>query len=101
MLVYQIRQTDVFGEWLAALRDARAKARIISRLDSACLGNLGDTKALVGGLHERRVHGGSGYRVYYSQRRQVMIILLCGGDKSSQLKDIERARRLLRALEPE
>ena len=87
--MYQIRQTDTFKRWLAALRDTRGKARIISRLDSARLGNLGDAKNLGAGLYEMRIHVGPGYRVYYRKHPEVVIVLLCGGDKSSQARDVE------------
>ena len=97
--MYQIRQTDTFKRWLAALRDTRGKARIISRLDSARLGNLGDAKNLGAGLYEMRIHVGPGYRVYYRKHREVVIVLLCGGDKSSQARDVERARKIAQELE--
>ena len=83
--MYQIRQTEAFSTWLAALSDKQAKARILARLDSVRLGNLGDTKDLGGGVHEFRVHVGPGYRVYFSQHRRIVLILLCGGDKSTQI----------------
>lgn len=99
--MYQIRQTEAFSTWLAALSDKQAKARILARLDSVRLGNLGDTKSLGGGIHEFRVHVGPGYRVYFSQHRRVVLILLCGGDKSTQSRDIARAKRLLKELNVE
>ncbi len=99
--MYQIRQTEAFSTWLAALSNKQAKARILARLDSVRLGNLGDTKSLGGGIHEFRVHVGRGYRVYFSQHRRVVLILLCGGDKSTQSRDIARAKRLLKELNVE
>jgi putative addiction module killer protein len=99
--VYQIRQTEAFSSWLAALSNRQVKARILARLDSVRLGNLGDTKSLGGGIHEFRVHVGPGYRVYFSQHRRVVLILLCGGDKSTQARDIARAKRLLKELNVE
>jgi putative addiction module killer protein len=99
--VYQIRQTEAFSSWLAALSNKQVKARILARLDSVRLGNLGDTKSLGGGIHEFRVHVGPGYRVYFSQHRRVVLILLCGGDKSTQARDIARAKRLLKELNVE
>jgi putative addiction module killer protein len=99
--VYQIRQTEAFSTWLAALSNKQAKARILARLDSVRLGNLGDTRSLGGGIHEFRVHVGPGYRVYFSQHRRVVLILLCGGDKSTQSRDIARAKRLLKELNVE
>ncbi len=94
--VFQIQQTDVFAEWLAHLKDRKAKARILSRLESVTQGNLGDTKGVGGGVRELRVHVGPGYRVYFAQIGPIVLLLLCGGDKSTQKRDIERARRLLR-----
>jgi len=97
--VYQIKQTDIFAAWLAELRDNKAKARIISRLDSARLGNLGDCKPVGAGIREMRVHVGPGYRIYFKQQGKLVIFLLCGGSKSGQAKDIERARQLVLEIE--
>jgi putative addiction module killer protein len=97
--VYQIQRTEVFSKWLAGLRDAKGTARILARLDSVRLGNLGDSKSLGGGLHQMRIFAGPGYRLYFAPRGEIVIILLCGGDKSSQQRDIARARRLLAELE--
>jgi putative addiction module killer protein len=97
--VYQLQQTDAFERWLAGLSDKRAKARILTRLDSVRLGNLGDWKAIGGALRELRVHIGPGYRLYFVQRQNVVILLLCGGSKSTQARDIERAKRLLKEIE--
>jgi putative addiction module killer protein len=96
--VYRLRQTDTFAKWLGGLRDAKAKARILARLESARLGNLGDTRTLAGGVREMRVHVGPGYRVYFAQRRDT-VLLLCGGDKSKQARDIERAKAILTELD--
>jgi putative addiction module killer protein len=97
--VYQIQQTDVFEKWLAELDDRKAKARILARLDAVRLGNLGDWKAIGGPLRELRVHTGPGYRLYFTQRQKVVILLLCCGSKSTQARDIERAKRLLKGIE--
>ena len=97
--MYQLQRTETFDKWLAGLRDAKGKARILARLESVRLGNLGDSRSLGGGLHELRVFAGPGYRVYFALRGKIVIVLLCGGDKSSQQRDIVRARRLLAALE--
>ncbi len=97
--MYQLQQTDVFEKWLAGLDDRKAKARILARLDSVKLGNLGDWKAVGGALRELRVHSGPGYRLYFVQRQSVVILLLCGGSKSTQARDIERAKRLLKEIE--
>lgn len=98
-MVYQIRQTEAFAKWLGGLRDAHGKARILARLDSARLGNLGDFRSAGGGVSEMRVDVGAGYRVYFTRRQRVVIILLCGGDKSTQSRDIARAKVLAEAIE--
>jgi len=99
--VYQVQQSDVFSRWLAELRDARAKARVIARIDSARFGNLGDAKSVGGGVQEMRVHVGAGYRIYFARTGKIVLLLLCGGDKASQVRDIARARRLLSELRKE
>lgn len=96
--MYQLRQTDTFAKWLRRLRDKRARARILARLDAVRLGNLGDCKTISGGIRELRIHTGAGYRIYFVQRGQLLILLLCGGSKASQKRDIERARRLSEEL---
>ena len=98
-MVFQLQQTEVFAKWMVELRDIRAKARILARLDSTRLGNLGDAKSVGDGVSEMRIDVGAGIRVYFTRRRGVMIILLCGGDKSTQPKDITRAKRLARDIE--
>ena len=97
--MYQIRQTAVFAKWLANLRDIKGQARILARLESCRVGNLGDTKRVGARIHELRIHIGPGYRVYFTKRRNMILLLLCGGNKSSQARDIERAKRLLVKLE--
>jgi putative addiction module killer protein len=99
--VYQLKQTDVFSKWLSALRDARAKARILARLDAARLGNLGDSKSVGGGVSEMRVDVGAGYRIYFIRRQALVLFLLCGGDKTTQPKDISRAKAMARELDQE
>jgi putative addiction module killer protein len=96
--VYQLRETDTFGNWLAKVRDTRAKARILARLESARLGNLGDVRSVGGGVSEMRVDVGAGYRVYFTRRQRVVILLLCGGDKSSQARDIAHAQQMAKAI---
>ena len=93
-----MQQTDVFASWLVSLRDVRAQARILARLESARLGNLGDCKAIGSGIREMRIHTGSGYRVYFVQKGQVILLLLCGGSKSSQARDIARAKKMAQQL---
>lgn len=82
--MYQLLQTEVFGKWLSYLRDMRAKARILARLESARLGSLGDARSVGGAVSEMRVDVGAGYRVYFTRLQAVVIVLLCGGDKSTQ-----------------
>ena len=84
-----IQQTDVFTEWLKALRDRAARTRIEVRVVRMGQGNPGKTRNLGGGLFEMKIDFGPGYRVYFMQRGSELVILLCGGDKSSQSKDIE------------
>jgi putative addiction module killer protein len=79
------------AEWLEGLRDGATRARITARLDRIKAGLLGDWKSLSGGVCELRIDHGPGYRVYYGQEGNTLILLLCGGDKSTQAKDIERA----------
>jgi putative addiction module killer protein len=97
--VYQLRQTDTFAKWLRGLRDRKVQARIIARLDSAKLGNLGDCKAVGAGIREMRIHVGPGYRLYFMQRKEQILILLCGGAKVSQRTDIAKAKRIAAEIE--
>ena len=92
--VVEITQSTTFRRWLQRLSDRRAVARINARLRRATLDNLGDVRALSGGLWEMRIHYGPGYRLYYVREGDLVIVLLCGGDKDSQDGDIERARQL-------
>ncbi len=87
---------DVFGEWLAELRDVRTRAKIVARLDRLSAGNFGDCKALRGGLFELRIDWGPGYRVYYARVGKECVLLLCGGDKRKQSSDIKRALEYLK-----
>ena len=96
--MYQLQQTDTFASWLVGLRDVRAQARILARLESARLGNLGDCKVIGSGIREMRIHTGPGYRVYFMQKKQMILILLCGGSKSSQTRDITRAKKMAQEL---
>lgn len=99
--MYQLQSTDTFDQWLRTLADLKARARILARLESARLGNLGDVKSVGDGVREMRVHVGPGYRVYFAQRGRVVLLLLCGGSKSSQSRDIARAQHILRELDKE
>ncbi|UVK45244.1 type II toxin-antitoxin system RelE/ParE family toxin [Mesorhizobium sp. AR07] len=86
----EVRKTVEFSEWFKSLKDIRAKARIQVRIDRVELGNLGDTK-FFDGIGELRIDYGPGYRVYFVKAGNTIIILLCGGDKSSQKADIKKA----------
>ena len=91
----EILQTDEFIKWMKRLRDADARARINVRIRRISLtGNFGDTKPVGDGVYELRIDYGPGYRVSYSQHRSEVVLLLIGGDKSSQQKDIDKAKRL-------
>ncbi|MFI3137460.1 MAG: type II toxin-antitoxin system RelE/ParE family toxin [Methylococcaceae bacterium] len=91
---YQIQQTESFAKWLAGLRDQRAKTAIYRRIDRAEAGNLGDIKPVGDGVSEMRLDVGAGYRVYFTVRGDVLVVLLAGGDKSTQQADIKRAIKL-------
>ena len=94
----EIRKTDVFERWLTGLRDRRAVARIRSRIDRMQVGLLGDVKPVGEGVSELRIDYGPGYRIYFVQRGDELVILLADGDKRSQMRDIEKARELARML---
>ena len=94
----EVRETETFSKWLSGLRDARAKAEIARRVRRLALGNPGDVKPVGGGVSELRIHYGPGYRVYFMQRGIQLIVLLCGGDKGSQAKDIASALKLAKEL---
>src|SRR5262245_17784407 len=89
-----VRETDEFSEWLGALRDVRAKAKILVRIERLASGNPGDVAPVGEGVSELRINYGPGYRVYYVQRGTRYILLLAGGNKSTQDEDIAEAKRL-------
>jgi putative addiction module killer protein len=93
--------TASFRDWLSRLKDRKAKARISSRLRSALLGNFGDCAPVGEGVFEMRIHAGPGYRVYYTRRGETVYVLLAGGDKSSQVRDIAKAKSIANALREE
>lgn len=99
--MYIIRMTEEFQHWLDGLTDRRAQARIAARLRHAETGNLGDWKPVGKDISEMRVDTGPGYRLYFTRRRKILIIMLAGGDKSSQQRDIKRAQRIASELELE
>jgi putative addiction module killer protein len=94
----EIRKTEVFGKWLDGLADIHARARILVRIERLAAGNPGDVEPVGEGVSELRINYGPGYRVYYKQHGQSLIILLAGGDKHTQGKDIKTALRLARNL---
>jgi putative addiction module killer protein len=95
----EVRQTVRFAEWFKGLRDARARARITVRIDRLMLGNPGDVRPVGGGISELRIPYGPGYRLYFVQKGAALIILLCGGDKGSQRRDIAAAKVLAQEVE--
>ena len=94
-------RTDELDSWLAALKDKQGRARIVHRIRSAEHGNFGDCEPVGEGVSEMRIHVGPGYRVYYTRRGEVIYLLLSGGDKSSQKRDIKRAIEMARTLDKE
>lgn len=90
----EIKQTPNFKKWEEQLKDKRVRTLIATRIMRLANGLLGDVKSVGEGISELRIHYGSGYRVYFQQKGELLIILLCGGDKSSQQKDIEIAKKL-------
>ncbi len=96
--VYTITRTEAFDVWLSKLKDARGKARIIERIRSAERGNFGDCKPIGESVSEMRIHFGSGYRIYFARSGEVMYVLLCGGTKRGQNRDIIKAKELARLL---
>lgn len=97
--MYSVQLTPEFEAWLDGLKDRTTQIRIVARLRQAEAGNLGDWKPVGGRISEMRVHSGSGYRLYFSRQGGVLIIMLAGGSKSTQSRDIARAQRILLELE--
>ena len=94
----EVRKTDAYVKWLDGLRDIRGRARVLARVERLAAGNPGDAEAVGEGVSELRINYGPGYRVYYKQQGRELVILLAGGDKSSQTRDIKTALRLARNL---
>jgi putative addiction module killer protein len=99
--MFAVRQTQEFQDWLDSLKDFRAQVRIAARLRLAEAGSLGDWKPVGGEVSEMRVDVGPGYRLYFTRRGTILIVMLAGGDKSTQARDIKRAQRVLKQLESE
>ena len=95
----EIRKTDIFVQWLDDLRDIQGRARVQARIERLAAGNPGDVEPVGEGVSELRINYGPGYRVYFKKRGRELIILLAGGDKSTQVKDIKAALRLARNLQ--
>ena len=97
-MMVEIRQTDLYARWFEKLRDHRARARILIRIRRLSLGNAGDVAPVGEGVSEMRIDYGPGYRVYFTRQTETIIVLLAGGDKRSQQRDIEKAKELRRNL---
>ena len=96
--MFEVLTTDEFDRWLSDLADERARTRIASRVARLRFGNAGDAKPVGEGVSEMRVHHGPGYRVYYKQTNKTIIVILCGGNKSTQEKDVRRAKKMAAEL---
>ena len=96
--MYEIQTTEHFDAWLGSIRNGKTQKVIVKRIRSMSLGTLGKVRSLDGGLFEAKIDYGAGFRLYFVNRRQRIIVLLCGGDKSTQTKDIKRARELAKEM---
>ena len=94
----EVRKTEVYATWLDSLRDVRARARVLVRVERLAAGNPGDVRSVGEGVSELRIDYGPGYRVYFKKQERTSIVLLAGGDKRTQSRDIETALRLSRNL---
>ena len=97
-LAVELKQTETFRKWRAGLKDERIRALIASRLDRLAFGHIGDAQPVGQGISELRIHYGPGYRLYFQRRGNTVVVLLCGGTKSGQARDIEAAKRLANEL---
>jgi putative addiction module killer protein len=97
-MAYLIQQTKTFANWHSAVRDLKAKVAIARRIDRAAAGNLGDVKSVGDGVSEMRIDVGAGYRLYFTVRGGIVIVLLVGGDKSTQPADIRQAKKLAKEV---
>lgn len=97
-LMYQITETEEFSQWLRGLKDVRTRLRLIKRLRRASLGNLGDVRSVGDGIFEMREFFGPGWRMYYLQKDLMLVLMLGGGEKSTQTRDIQRVKILAREV---
>ena len=97
--MYEIKKTEQFESWFIAIRDPLTRGRLLSRLRKVSLGSIGDVAPIANGVWEMREHFGAGWRMYYTQRRKAIILMLSGGCKSTQAADIKRVKQLLLTLE--
>lgn len=93
--MFELKQTETFRKWRLKLKDSQARILIASRLDRLAYGHMGDVKSIGHGISELRIHYGPGYRIYFRKQKNMIVILLCGGDKGTQEKDIKVAKRLV------
>ena len=96
--MFEVRKTEVYAKWLDSLRDVRARARVLVRVERLAAGNPGDVKPVGEGVSELRIDYGPGYRVYFKKQGRMIVVLLAGGDKRTQSQDVETALRLARNL---
>ena len=96
--MFVIRKTEAYAQWIDGLRDIHARARVLVRVERLAEGNAGDVRPVGEGVSEMRIDYGPGYRVYYTKRAREVVVLLAGGDKSTQATDIKTALRLARHL---
>ncbi len=92
--MFDVVESDTFTRWVEGLRDRRAVARIQARLRNVAMGNFGDTRSVGDGVSEMRIHYGPGYRLYFMRQGSNVVVLLCGGDKDGQQRDIALAKRI-------
>jgi len=97
--MYVIKQTEIFSKWLIKLKDIKGKVSILRRLERIKDGNFGDYKSIDSNISELRIKIGAGYRVYYTHKKDEIVLLLIGGDKSTQTKDIKKAQQLYEELQ--
>jgi putative addiction module killer protein len=99
--MYEIKSTKIFSHWLMKIKDIKGRIAVVRRIERMEHGNFGDVKSLGASISELRIQTGPGYRVYFTKREEQIIILLLGGDKSTQSKDIEKAKKILKEIDNE